>query len=316
MISVQGISKSYGRIKALDDVSLTVPKGQVLGMLGQNGAGKTTLLNLMSGYLPYTQGSVRICGCDIVREPLKAKTHLGCLPENPPLYTEMTVEEYLRFCCAIKRVRKKDHTAHIDQIARLTGLCETLSRRISNLSKGYRQRVGLAQALCGTPDVLLLDEPASGFDPSQAVEFRSIISSLAGKHTIIISSHILTEVQAICDRVIILHQGRLMYDHLTAGSNETRQSSSFHLRVKMPRQALLRALRSLPSVLRADPMDARENETDVTVDARSGQNFEEELFTLLSGLQAPILQLTPMAESLEDIFLRITSPVAARGTLS
>jgi len=313
MISVQSVSKHYGRVKALDDVSLTVPKGQVLGMLGQNGAGKTTLLNLMSGYLPLTQGSIQVCGCDIALEPLKAKAHIGFLPENPPLYSEMTVNEYLRFCCAIKRVRQKDRAAHIDQIARMTGLHEVLSRRISNLSKGYRQRAGLGQALCGAPDVLLLDEPTSGFDPSQAVEFRGIISSLSGKQTIIISSHILTEVQAMCDRVIILHQGRLLYDHLVTEDNEGKQSARFHLRVKMPRQALLRALRSLPSVLRADPTASRDNETDVTVDAKTGHLFEEELFTLLSGLQVPILRLTPMAESLEDIFLRITSPAAVRG---
>jgi ABC-2 type transport system ATP-binding protein len=293
-----------------------VPKGQVLGMLGQNGAGKTTFLNLMSGYLPLSQGSIQVCGCDIAREPLKAKSHIGFLPENPPLYPEMTVYEYLRFCCAIKRVRQKEHTAHIDQIAHMTGLIEVLGRRISNLSKGFRQRVGLAQALCGSPDVLLLDEPTSGFDPSQAVDFRGIISSLSGKHTIIISSHILTEVQAMCDRVIILHQGRLLYDHPLTENNEGEQSARFHLRVKMPRQALLRALRSLPSVLRVEPTAARENETDVTVDAKTGYHFEEELFTLLSGLQVPILRLTPMAESMEDIFLRITSPSTVQGVSS
>lgn len=316
MISVQGVSKNYGRVKALDDVSLTVPKGQVLGMLGQNGAGKTTLLSLMSGYLPLSQGSIQVCGCDIANEPLKAKAHIGCLPESPPLYSEMTVNEYLRFCCAIKRVRQKDHTAHIYQIAQMTGLHEVLGRRISNLSKGFRQRVGLAQALCGAPDVLLLDEPTSGFDPSQAVEFRGIISSLSGKHTIIISSHILTEVQAICDRVIIMHQGRLLYDHLVTKDNEGKQSTRFHLRVKMPRQVLARALRSLPSVLRVDPTAVRDDETDVTVDVKTGHFFEEELFTLLSGLQVPILRLTPMAESMEDIFLRITSPATVRGASS
>lgn len=316
MITVQGVSRNYGRVKALDGVSFTVPKGQVLGMLGQNGAGKTSLLNIMSGYLPITQGSIQIHGFDVAREPLKAKAHIGYLPENPPLYAEMTVREYLRFCCAIKRVQQKDQAAHIGQIAQMTGLQEVLGRRISNLSKGFRQRVGLAQALCGAPDVLLLDEPTSGFDPSQAVEFRGIISSLSGKHTIIISSHILTEVQAICDRVIILHQGRLLYDHPVTENNEGKQSARFHLRVKMPRQALLRALRSLPSVLRVDTTAARGDETDVTIDAKTNGGFEEELFTLLSGLQVPILRLTTMAESMEDIFLRITSPGSVRGAAS
>ena len=308
MISVQGVSKDYGHIRALDKVSFHMPKGQVLGMLGQNGAGKTSLLNIISGYLPSSQGSILINGIDMARDPIKAKAHIGCLPENPPLYPEMTVKEYLRFCCDIKRVVKADQNTHIGHIAQITGLQDVLGRRISNLSKGFRQRAGLAQALCGDPDVLLLDEPTNGFDPSQAVEFRNIIHTLSGRHTIIISSHILHEVQAICDRVIILHQGRLLYDHLTRMSDGEKQSIRFNLRVRMPMQALLRAVRSLPSVLRADPASSDAGASDISVSVKTEAGFEEELFTLLSGLQAPILRLTPTAESMEDIFMRITSP--------
>ena len=307
MISVQGVSKNYGHVKALDKVSLRIPKGQVLGMLGQNGAGKTSLLNIISGYLPSSQGSVQINGVDMARDPIKAKTHIGYLPENPPLYPEMTVKEYLKFCCAIKRVIKADQNTHIGQIIQITGLQDAADRRISNLSKGYKQRAGLAQALCGDPDVLLLDEPSSGFDPAQAVEFRSIVHRLSGKHTIIISSHILNEVQAICDRVIILHQGQLLYDHLVKASDREQQSIRFHLRVRMPMQALLRALRSLPSVLCADALSVAAGISDVSISAKTEAGFEEEVFTLLSGLQAPIHRLTPITESMEDIFMRITS---------
>lgn len=308
MISVQGVSKDYGHTRALDKVSFHMPKGQVLGMLGQNGAGKTSLLNIISGYLPSSQGSILINGIDMARDPIRAKAHIGYLPENPPLYPEMTVKEYLRFCCAIKRVVKADQNQHIGHISKMTGLQDVLERRISNLSKGFRQRAGLAQALCGDPDVLLLDEPTSGFDPSQAVEFRDIIHTLSGKHTIIISSHILHEVQAICDRVIIVHQGRLLYDHLAKVSDSEKQSIHFNLRVRMPMQALLRAVRSLPSVLRADPASSDTGASDVSISAKTESGFEEELFTLLSGLQAPILRLTPISESIEDIFMRITSP--------
>jgi len=308
MISVQEVSKNYGCVKALDKVSLRIPKGQVLGMLGQNGAGKTSLLNIISGYLPPSQGNILINGIDMAREPINAKAHIGYLPESPPLYPEMTVKEYLRFCCDIKRVVKADQDRHIVQIVQITGLQDVADRRISNLSKGYRQRTGLAQALCGDPDVLLLDEPSSGFDPAQAIEFRGIVQRLSGKHTIIISSHILGEIQAICDRVIILHQGQLLYDQLVNVSDREKQSIRFHLRVRMPMQALIRAVRSLPSVLSADALSEESGVSDVSINAKTEVGFEEELFTLLSGLQTPILRLTPIAESMEDIFMRITSP--------
>lgn len=307
MISVNKLSKRYGRHPALQEVSLEVPKGQVLGLLGRNGAGKTTLLNLLSGYLPPSAGSIRLNGLSLTEEPLRARALVGYLPENPPLYPEMTAREYLNFCCALKGVDQWDREAHISEIVALTGIQEVIGRRLSNLSKGYRQRVGLAQALCGAPRILLLDEPTSGFDPSQAVAFREIVRGLAKAHTIIFSSHLLSEVEAICDRVLILHEGRLLYDRLTGQADDKDNASCrYELRTALPRQALLRALASLPSVLRARPYSQAGSFDSVEVETRRDAGFEAELITLLAGLEAPILLLRPLEESMEQIFLRLT----------
>lgn len=305
------VTKRFGRLTALQDVSFSVPKGQVLGLLGQNGAGKSTLLNMLSGYLPPTRGNIRINDTDMLLSPLKAKENIGYLPEIPPLYPEMTVSGYLLFCSRLKGVVKADRAKHIDEIIQMTGLTAVASRLIAHLSRGYRQRVGLAQALCGHPEVLLLDEPTAGFDPAQVVEFRSIIDSLAQRHTIIFSSHILGEVQAICQRVLILHQGRLVFDQAEQQA-EPQPVRRFQLRVGMRKEQLLPALRGLPSVARVKMTSGGSESAEALVETPTGSPFERELLNLLSGLQAPILSLTPLQDDLEDIFMRITSNTAMR----
>lgn len=305
MIIVDQVSKKFGPITALDNISLTVARGQVLGLLGQNGAGKSTLLNILSGYLPVTSGRVFINSANMMINPMKGKSSIGYLPETPPLYPEMTVKEYLRFCCNLKDVHKSDQAEHIDEIFELTGLKDMRNRLIANLSKGYRQRTGLAQALCGSPELLLLDEPTSGFDPSQVVEFRKTISSLSKRHTIVFSSHILSEVQSICQRVIILHQGRLVLDHSMEDSSS--KDRRFYLKVAMEKEKLLPAIRSLPSVTRIKALTDQAEYCEMNVFSKPEGTFERELFSLLSGLQAPILELSLLKDSLEDVFMRITA---------
>ena len=209
MIDIQHVTKRYGSLYALRDVSLHVEKGSVLGLLGQNGAGKTTLINILTGYLAPTEGRALLDGHDALLEPEEARKHLGYLPEVPPLYDEMTVREYLRFAAQLKGVENRAVPAHVDEIMELCGLTQMQRRLLSHLSKGYRQRAGLAQALCGDPEILVLDEPTVGLDPKQITEIRSLIRRLSREKTILFSSHILSEVQQLCDQVVILHQGQV-----------------------------------------------------------------------------------------------------------
>lgn len=305
MILADHVSKKFGTTLALKDITFSVEQGQVVGLLGQNGAGKSTLLNILSGYLPTTSGRVLLSGHDMLTNPLKAKASLGYLPENPPLYPEMTVFEYLKFCCNLKRVEKKDQKEHIEEILETTGLNQMRNRLIGNLSKGYRQRTGLAQALCGTPQILLLDEPTSGFDPTQVVEFRKTISSLSKKHTIIFSSHILSEVQSVCQRILILHQGRLVLD--TDISHPSEKEKVFFLRIASGSGKILPAIRTLSSVRRAKLLSDEENCCAMQITSTPEMSFEKELFALLSGLQTPILELTPLHDRVEDVFMRFTA---------
>ena len=305
MIAFDGVSKRYGAHRALQDVSFSVPQGQVLGLLGQNGAGKTTAMNIMTGCLAPSGGSVKIGGFDVLRAPREAKRLMGYLPEMAPLYDEMTVRAYLRFSCQLKEVEKKAIPAHVDSIAEKTGLTDVLGRKIGNLSKGYRQRVGLAQALCGSPEVIILDEPTAGLDPRQSSEMRALVRALAGEHTVLFSSHILSEVQDLCDRVIILHHGRLICDSamqaLRCGEQRLRAV------IACGEGPLLPKLRQLRSVSRVTvERGGQEGVTQVVLAVEEGQAAERELFTLLSAMQTPLLRLSPVEDSLEDVFLRAT----------
>ena len=305
MIAMERVTKRYGVHLALEDVTLNVPHGQVLGLLGQNGAGKTTAMNILTGCLAPSSGTVTVGGFDVLTSPRQAKRLLGYLPEMPPLYDEMTVREYLRFACELKEVEKSAIPRHIGAVAERTGLAEAMPRKLGNLSKGYRQRVGMAQALCGAPEVIVLDEPTAGLDPKQTGEMRALIRSLAGEHTVLFSSHILSEVQSVCDRVVILHHGRVICD---SGLKELRRGEK-RLRavIACGEGTLLPALRQMAGVTHIDVERGGEPGTTCAVlTVREDCQPERELFTLLSGMQWPLLRLMPVEDSLEEIFLRAT----------
>jgi ABC-2 type transport system ATP-binding protein len=210
MIEVTGLSKRYRDRVAVENLTFSVPEGEILGFLGPNGAGKSTTMKILTGYLPATSGTVKVAGFDVFEEPYEVKRRIGYLPETPPLYPEMTVRGYLKFVASIKGVRRGQLTTEMERVAHATGVSDVLDRLIQNLSKGYRQRVGVAQALLGNPPVLILDEPTEGLDPSQRAEVRQLIKGLAGQHTVILSTHILSEVTMTCERVLILNQGRMV----------------------------------------------------------------------------------------------------------
>jgi ABC-2 type transport system ATP-binding protein len=210
MIEVTGLTKRYRDRVAVDDLTFSVPEGEILGFLGPNGAGKSTTMKILTGYLPATSGTVKVAGFDVFEEPYEVKRRIGYLPETPPLYPEMTVKAYLRFVASIKGVRRGQMATELERVAHSTGVAEVMERLIQNLSKGYRQRVGIAQALLGNPPVLILDEPTEGLDPSQRAEVRQLIKGLAGQHTVILSTHLLSEVTVTCERVLIINQGRMV----------------------------------------------------------------------------------------------------------
>ena len=307
MITLSGVTKRYGAATAVQDLSFTVSSGETLGLLGQNGAGKTTTLNIITGYLAPTSGDVRVGDYDLLTQPRQAKQLIGYLPEQPPLYDEMTVESYLRFVCRLRLVVEADIARHVRDIAAQTSLTDVLGRRVGNLSKGYRQRVGLAQALCGEPEVLVLDEPTVGLDPRQTAEFRDTLKKLSGGRTVIFSSHILSEVQALCDRVIILHHGRVVCDQ-RLGDMGRGAGTRLQAAICGDMETLLPALRSLSSVARVTRLPAREaGVAEVLIEGKPGAVPQKELFTLLCGLQMPLMRLTPAADTLEDVFLRCTA---------
>lgn len=303
MIQLSEVTKRYGSVEALKGVSLHARKGEILGLLGQNGAGKTTLLNVLTGYLAPTSGTACIDGHDTLLEPQEARRRLGYLPEHPPLYDEMTVREYLTFAAQLKGVERQSLTPHVDEVMELTGLTEMRNRLLGHLSKGYRQRAGFAQAICGDPEVLVLDEPTVGLDPKQITEIRQLIRSLAQGRTIVFSSHILTEVQQLCDHVVILHQGLVRLDMPMDQIGQS-ENAVVKLRSTAPSAQLVTKLRQLDGV------------TGVQLQSISGQpisevliNFagvnepERRLSALMSSAGWPILHLSRQGEDLEQVFL-------------
>lgn len=308
MIELKQVTKRYGDVTAVDGLSFTAPAGQIIGLLGVNGAGKTTTLNILTGYLPPTTGQVLVDGLDMLTHARECKRLIGYLPERPPLYDEMTVEAYLRFVCELKEVARRGIRAHVAEIMSTCGLTEVAGRLIGHLSKGYRQRVGVAQALCGDPPVLVLDEPTVGLDPRQVVEIRSLIRELGKTHTIIFSSHMLSEIQQLCQRVIILHRGKMMREAdmaaLTGGDGLRLRAI-----IALDQKQLMPAVQSLPCVQRARVLHAKKGETEVLLECVPDAEPEphEQLFSLLCGLNAPLRLLTPERSTLEEVFLRITA---------
>lgn len=305
MIDIQHVTKRYGALYALRDVSLHVEKGSVLGLLGQNGAGKTTLINILTGYLAPTEGRALLDGHDALLEPEEARKHLGYLPEVPPLYDEMTVREYLRFAAQLKGVENRAVPAHVDEIMELCGLTQMQRRLLSHLSKGYRQRAGLAQALCGDPEILVLDEPTVGLDPKQITEIRSLIRRLGREKTILFSSHILSEVQQLCDHVVILHQGQVK-TAMALDETDSTDAVSLLATVGAAEKSIVPRLRELDGLRRLTVQpDSHPDRTALTLVFAAGDSEpERRLFALLSRLGVPLLHLSRQSGDLEQVFLQ------------
>ena len=308
MIQVENLVKKYGSHTAVDHLSFTVEKGQIYGFLGPNGAGKSTTMNVMTGYIAAGSGTVKINGYDILKQPEEAKKCIGYLPEVPPLYTDMTVREYLLFVAELKKVPKKERKDHVSEIVEKIQLTDMQKRLIRNLSKGYKQRVGLAQALVGDPEVLILDEPMVGLDPKQIIEMRDLIRNLAKEHTIILSSHILSEISAVCDHIMIISQGKLA----ASGSPQELQEM---MHTKAEIEITLIGTRELAEEIlqKIDGIDSYEiepaDEADsikIRVETAGGKDMRKELSLALSKENMPILSMNRVEKSLEDIFLELT----------
>ena len=309
MIVVQGLSKRYGQHTAVDAISFKVEEGEIVGFLGPNGAGKTTTMNIITGYISATEGKATVAGYDILENPLEVKRTIGYLPEAPPLYLDMTVREYLGFAAKIKGVGKAQRQGNLDTIMDLVKIADVRGRLIKNLSKGYRQRVGLAQALIGDPPVLILDEPTIGLDPKQIIEIRNLIKELGHERTIILSSHILPEVTEICQRVLIIHRGRIVagdtIENLSAGLSGR---SRLAIRVAGGEKEALKICRSIPSVKSAESGGCRERGTiDLFIEGNEGQDVRRPLFRGMAEHDLPILMMRSVDYSLEDIFIQLTT---------
>ena len=307
MLEVKNLKKRFGDFEAVKGVSFSVKEGEVLGFLGPNGAGKSTTMNIITGYLSANSGAVRIAGVDVLENPVAAKKHIGYLPEQPPLYLDMTVDEYLNFIYELKDARKLPRKQHIDEVTEMVGLQNHRKRLIRNLSKGYKQRVGLAQALIGNPDVLILDEPTVGLDPKQIIEIRNVIKGLGKDRTIILSTHILQEVEAICERVLVINEGKLVADdhpeNLSAILTGDRKLS---VRIAGPMDAVRRVLRSVDGVMYAEAtVKAEDGAYDYIVEAKPNIDIRKPMFTALARAGYPILQLKSMDLTLEEVFIRL-----------
>ena len=307
MIEIKNLSKKYGSHVAVNNVSFTVNDGEILGFLGPNGAGKSTTMNILTGYLSPTTGSVVIDGYDILENPNEAKMRIGYLPEQPPLYLDMTVTEYLNFIFDLKKC-KFPKAPHIKEICRIVKIDNVSHRLIKNLSKGYRQRVGIAQALIGNPDVLILDEPTVGLDPKQIIEIRALITELGKNHTVILSSHILSEIQAVCKRVIVINHGRLIADGTPEELSQSMSNEhTLTVRVAGPRNDVEKLLNGIPAVKSAVCRGMFESgSNDFDVEPRDGSDVRKEIFKRLSERGWAVLMMKSKEMTLEQIFLHLT----------
>ena len=309
MIEVKNITKRYGQHYAVKNVSFKANDGEILGFLGPNGAGKTTTMNIITGYISATEGDVIINGVDIIAEPEKAKRKIGYLPDAPPLYNDMKVDEYLRFVADLKKVKSRDRAKMIDDIKESVGITDMSNRLIKNLSKGYKQRVGLAQAIIGKPEVIIMDEPTVGLDPKQIIEMRDVIKRLGKKHTVILSSHILTEVSAVCDRIMIISKGEIKASDTTERlSSKLSQGNTMSVRIKGEEEIIKNALEEYPIIKTVRPIGCSEAGTvDFQLSGDNDEDIREAIFNCMSKNSFPIYHMKSMDLSLEEIFLQITS---------
>lgn len=307
MIEVKNLTKCYGKHLAVDNLSFTVEKGQIYGFLGPNGAGKSTTMNIMTGYLGATKGEVLIDGHDILKEPEEAKRCIGYLPEQPPLYLEMTVMEYLRFAAELKKIPKEDMEIQIEKAMRLTRLSDVRGRLISNLSKGYKQRVGLAQAILGFPEIIILDEPTVGLDPKQIIEIRELIRKLAKEHTVILSSHILAEIREVCDYILIIARGKLVASD-TPENLENSMSGTGHIEIEVRREQkeVERVLDRIDQVKRVEYTLLEDGTVRAQIEAKGSGDIRERIFHAFADQKMPLLTLELNKSTLEEIFLELT----------
>ncbi len=313
MIKISHLVKNYGSFCAVDDISFEVERGEVVGFLGPNGAGKSTTMNILTGYLSSTSGSVSIGGVDILDDPLNAKRLIGYLPEQPPLYPDMTVDEYLSFAYDLKGcVLSK--SKHIEEVCSVVKIGEVRNRLIKNLSKGYRQRVGIAQALIGNPPVIIFDEPTIGLDPKQIIEIRNLIRTLGKEHTVILSTHILQEVQAVCDRIVIINKGKIVADELTENiSRAVENTRRFNVKISGPQRDVLAALRNLSGVTYAEVLAARDGDAyTYMVESEPGIDIRKKLFWTMAEKKWPIVGLEALGLSIEDIFIAVVDKTGSQ----
>jgi len=309
MIEIQNLTKRYGQIKAVNNLNFTVEKGEILGFLGPNGAGKSTTMNIITGYLSSSEGTVKVCGYDILESPKEVKKRIGYLPEQPPVYMDMTVKDYLDFVADLKTVDRKVKRSQISDVMELVKIGDHRNRLIKNLSKGYKQRVGLAQALVGSPDVLVLDEPTVGLDPKQIIEIRRLIKALGKEHTIILSSHILPEVSAVCERVVIINKGEIAAidtpENLSKGFGA---ASKLLVTVSGPKNSVENAIREIYGVKYVETGVEKDRESiSYIVESDKDIDVRKPLFFAMAKLGYPILELKSLNLSLEDIFLQIVT---------
>ncbi len=308
MIEVEGLRKTFGTNVALRDVSLRVERGEIVGLLGPNGAGKTTMMRVLTGYLPPSAGTARVAGYDVQEQPIAARRHVGYLPETVPVYPELTVRDYLSFIAELRELPRGEIRARMDRIMEQTGIAHVAHRIIGHLSKGYRQRVGLAQALLHDPDLLILDEPTVGLDPSQVVEIRSLIRELARQRTVILSSHILTEVSQICTRIAVIVRGRIVaVDTQSELERRLKGAERLHVELRAPAADAAAAIRALAGVTAVREIAATSDGAALAIDSDLGRDLREDVSRLALDRRWPILNLRQETMTLEEMFLKLTA---------
>ena len=307
MIEVRNLVKKYGNHLAVDHLDFTIEEGHIYGFLGPNGAGKSTTMNIMTGYLGATEGRVLINGHDILKEPEEAKKHIGYLPEIPPLYTEMTVREYMEFAAELKRIPKNKREESINEVEKLVKIKDVESRLIKNLSKGYRQRVGLAQAVLGFPEIIILDEPSVGLDPKQIIEIRELIRKLAKKHTVILSSHILAEVREVCDYILIISKGKLVASDTPENLERLLgDAGMIEIETEAPAVRVREILKNVPGIESVSAKTGADGITYGQIQERKDADIRAAIFNAFAANQTPLLKLNAAQSSLEDVFMELT----------
>lgn len=307
MIEVKNLVKKYGNHTAVDHLNFTIEEGHVYGFLGPNGAGKSTTMNIMTGYLGATEGEVLINGHDILKEPEEAKKQIGYLPELPPLYMEMTVREYLEFVAELKGIAKNKREESINEVEKMVKIWEVENRLIRNLSKGYRQRVGLAQAVLGFPEIIILDEPSVGLDPKQIIEIRELIRQLAKKHTVILSSHILAEVREVCDYILIISKGKLVASDTPENlERNLGDSDLIEIETKASPDEVRRILETVDGIRSTSTKHLENGITWAQIQEKKNTDIREKVFQAFAQNHQPLLKLNPLQVSLEDVFMELT----------